>query len=272
MRRGGGDQQRNTKNKSKSKRREIREWMEEGNLELKTWLEQCTNHPNLFESGEMPVTGWVQLLQTIQEPGDSQALKEELEQTESEISQLEDQLQTLHKKKENLGIEKKRRENVAALQSGSANQLILKFAAKEQKQVTQLHEKLDSYLDLDAQDVSTIFSLYEMDHLFHQYKKKESEITPGEILNSTAEDLKDNLKLELKEAAEMHFKFQLLQNGEFSVDHHLSKCSICSRTNLLTILAEYGVKFDDNERSHFLEKSKEWKGYFLICFSAVNAV
>ena len=36
--------------------------------------------------------------------------------------------------------------------------------------------------------------------------------------------------------------------------------------------AEYGVKFNENERSHFLEKSEDWKGYFLICFSAVNAV
>ena len=246
--------------------------MEEGNPELKNWLEQSKNQDIQFESGEIPVVGWLQLLQTIQATADREPVQEELKQTESEIRKLEGQLQTLLQKKENLGNELKKRENLAALKIGTANQQILKFAEKEKIRVTQLHETLNSYLELDSQDVSTIFSLYKMDHLFGNYKNKESIISPEEILNSSVEHLKKDLAISFQEAVEMQFKFQLLQNEEFSVDHHLSKCSICSRTNLLAILGEYGVKLNENERNNFLEKSKDWKGYFLIALTTVKAI
>ena len=150
--------------------------------------------------------------------------------------------------------------------------VITQFAEKEKKMVAQLHEKMELLQNLECDDISTVFSLFQMDDLFFKFKKQEKKILVAGIIHFTIDELIKDLDLAWTDAVEMYFKFQLLKNGEYSVDRHFSKCSICRTMNICLLLKEYGVEFDANERTYLEEKCRDWEGYFLVVLNVVNAV
>ena len=121
--------------------------------------------------------------------------------------------------------------------------------------------------DFDSEDVSTVFSLFDMDSLFSRYKQNDVDANLEVTAGFMAENLQSSLKLEFSEAVELLWKLKLLENGEKGTANHLSKCSICSSTNPAAILKEYGMKEED--RNQIVEKMKEvnWKGFY---FAAAN--
>ena len=151
---------------------------------------------------------------------------------------------------------------------------ILDFAKQEQKSVDKLKQKVKneefSFEDLDAQDVSTLFSLFKLDALFPAMQ--ETKTTLEEILLSPIELVQKKFCISFAAAADLQFKMKLLENKELSPENHLNNCSICSTKNVFLLLLEYGLKLEEKDKKEMHKKIGEWRGYFFATVNPVSGV
>ena len=263
-----------------SGRGEIREWMENREfVQLHQWLEQCKEQIEiLYEAGEVPVVGWKQLGEIIKNYGARKyALEAELDQNERECAQLGEQIaillekqDKLTQKKQQLQEEMRKVDEIIALEAES--QSIALLGNKEQASLVKLEEKMkNAYFmeELDSEDISTVFSMFNMDSLFSTFKKNDMDNNLGVTTTATVAELQTDLELEFSETVELLWKLTLLKNGEKGAETHLSKCSICSSTKLGVLLQEYGM---GKEEIKTIEESiKPWKGYYVPTANARSA-
>ena len=245
-------------------------------------LQQClsqTKKPleGRMEAGELPVVGWLQLEATMQrKQACRKQLEAEVEENERERQQLAEQLRNLEEKQlklemrnEQLQEEMKNMEDLAALATES--QTIAILSNKERAALSKLTKKLENpYFmeDLDSEDVSTVFSMFNMDSLFSRFKKNDVDNNLEVTANSTVADLQKSLELEFAEAVEFIWKLKLLEKGEKGEAGHLKKCSICSGKPG-GLLREYGMK--EEERKVIEAKMRDWKGYYFTIVTAASA-
>ena len=196
----------------------------------------------------------------------------ELEQTREQIKQLRAKEQQLEKIHSEIEEKLKSLEKMDSLNEEKA--AITLLAQNEEKCTETLSAKLQnpyfSFESLDAQDISTIFSIFQMDHLFARYKNNKMIQNLEEILIAPTAELQNNLGYEFEEAIEIQFKLKLFENKEMSLDNHFAKCSICSTKNRSALLREYGIA-GEKERKEIEEKIKNWKNYFLATVNPVMA-
>src|SRR3990167_6575762 len=205
---------------------------------LQKWLCQWKKQlEGRMEAGELPVVGWLKLNATIQ---NKQAWKSDLEAevkaNATERQQLVEQMKNLQEKQEQLEIKSqqlqenvKKQEELAALEAESRSIAIL--SKKEEAALAKLTNKLGNpYFmeDLDSDDVSTVFSMFNMDSLFSRFKKNDEYNNLEVTVNTPMPDLQKCLELEFSEVAELLWKLKLLEIGEKGEARHLRKCSICS--------------------------------------------
>src|SRR3990167_10055754 len=120
------------------------------------------------------------------------------------------------------------------------------LSKKEEAALAKLTNKLGNpyfMKDLDFDDVSTVFSMFNMDSLFSRFKKND-EYNLEVTVNTPMPDLQKCLELEFSEVAELLWKLKLLEKGEKGEARHLRKCSICSGKPVV-LLREYGMKEED---------------------------
>ena len=123
--------------------------------------------------------------------------------------------------------------------------------------------------EFDAEDVSTVFSMFGMDDLFARFRKNETENNLELTRITPVEQLQKNMELEFSEAVEMKWKLKLLKKGEKGAARHMGKCSVCSSNKIAVMLREYGIQGADSKEME--EKMKGWKGYFLATVNAASA-
>src|SRR3990167_625593 len=234
------------------------------------WKEQLEGR---MEAGELPVVGWLKLNATIQ---NNQAWKSDLEAevkaNATERQQLAEQIKNLQEKQKQLEIKSqqlqvnvKRQEELAALEAESQSIAIL--SKKEEAALAKLTNKLGNpYFmeDLDSDDVSTVFSVFDMDSLFSRFKKNDVDNNLEVIGNTPMPDLQKYLELEFSEVAELVWKLKLLGKGEKGEARHFTKCSICSGKPVV-LLREYGMK--EEYLKEIEGKMEGWKGYY---FTSIN--
>src|SRR3990167_61008 len=174
---------------------------------------------------------------------------------------------TIERENQHLKEQMKQMDEITALEEES--QSIDMLGKIEEAALAKLEKKMENAYfmeDLDAEDVSTVFSMFNMDFLFSRFKKKDIynnlEITAAAMV----EHLQKQLDLEFSEAVEFLWKLKLLENGEKGEAGHLRKCSICSSINAGVLLAEYGMRAE--ERKEIEAKMNGWKGYY---FATINA-
>ena len=174
---------------------------------LSQWKEQLEGRA---EVGELPVVGWLKLNATIQ---NKQAWKSDLEAEVKanaiERQQLAEQIKNLQEKQEQLEIKSqqlqanvKKQEELAALEAKS--QSIAMLSKKEEAALAKLTIKLENpYFmeDLDSDDVSTVFSMFNMDSLFSRFKKNDEYNNLEVTINTPMPDLQKCLELEFSEVA-----------------------------------------------------------------------
>ena len=245
---------------------------------LRKWLEQSRNElDTLFEAGQVPVVGWLGLAEKIKASGESKGKWEvELEENARKRERIQQQIRSLQEEHEKLAKrdnyiheEMQLMDEITILASES--DLIGMLGKKEEKAVAKVAEKIknEEFLgDLEAEDVSTLFSMFKMDGLFSRFKKNEKNNNLEELLSASVADLQSHLELELPQAAEMLFKLKLLENGEKGAERHLADCSICSSAPG-RLLREYGMLEDEGNQID--EKIKDWQGYFLVVMNAMGA-
>ena len=263
----------------KSPRAAIRRWMDnEKFAKLQQCLEISKNQLEaLIAEGEMPVVGWLQLAEKIKtKDAYKRVLEAELdenarqrEQLAAQITDLLQKQQELEEKNQQLQKQMAKAEEIAKLEAESETIAIL--SNKEAASLAKVEERMKSnfFMDeFDAEDVSTVFSMFKMDHLFTAFKiSKTSNLE--EAASASVADLQNRLQIEFPEALEMLFKLKLFENGEKGVDQHLAGCSICASKNVGVLLREYGMTED--ERKEIEENIKDWKGYFLVVASTMGA-
>ena len=256
----------------KEPRTALSEWMDCLDFaNLQKWLAQARNQLEpLFESGDIPVVGWSRLAEKLRSKEEwGRKLDAELDANAREHEQIQQQIRVLQEKQEKLANrnkkireEIKKIDEIAVLQSESESISLL--SKKEETFLAKTEEKMKNpYFigELDFSDVSTIFSMFEMDAIFYRFKNK----TDGNlktILPVPVADLQKNLELEFSEAVDFHWKLRLLENGVKGVANHLSKCHICPSAKPGVLLKEYGL--GEQERKQIEEKIKGWKGYYLL--------
>ena len=252
--------------------------MEKGEYaNLEEWLRRSSKEQleTLFEAGEVPVVGWLKLPTIINTASErKKQLKAELEKNASERVILAEQMrihcekqEKLDNKKQQLQEEMEKLDEIATLEAVSDS--IAMLAEKEKACVAQLEKKMENpyFMDhLDSQDVSTVFSLFNMDSLLPRYKQNDIDNNLAVTVTTAVEHLQNDLELTFSEAVELLWKLKLFKHGEKGVARHLAKCSICSSTKPGLLLQEYGL--EQAERKEIEEKMKEWKGYYFVSAKA----
>ena len=256
-------------------------WMENNEFgKVKEWLGESRNElEGMFEAGEVPVVGWLELEKTMKnaEPR-KRNLEAEMdengrarEEVAAQIKILDLKQQKLEEEYKKLQQQMKGMEQIAMLKEEI--QSIALLGKKEAAWVGKVEEKMkNEYFmeEFDSEDVSTVFSMFQMDMLFSRYKKNDVDNNNlGVTAGAVADHLQNALELEFSEAVELLWKLKLLENGEKGVGTHLKKCSICSSTKPGVLLREYGMKEEDTKKIE--EKMNNWKGYYFSTVSAVSA-
>jgi len=265
----------------KEARTSMSEWMEKkefGKLQKK--LRECKQKAvEMFEGGELPVVGWLQLSEKMESRNQQKnELEEELDAKEREQQEIQQQIRNLEERKQQLEQSKqqiqeqiKKNEEIDVLES--ERDIIATLARKEQLSLQQLNEKMENanFINEDNgdfmvgelifEDVSTVFSMFKMDAMFSRFRNYDPSCNLDTILNSTVDDLQINLKLEFKEAVEILFKIKLLEKKEKGAERHLKACSICKANKIGVLLKEYGLPEKDLKQIE--DKSKDWKGFYL---------
>ena len=226
----------------------------------------------------MPAVGWLQLSVTVGSQGESQRkLEAEMDENAREREALADQIRIFQQKQGELEVrnkelveQMKKVEDLALLQAESQSIAIL--GQKEAASLAKVEEKMkNAYFmeDFDSEDVSSVFSMFQMDTLFDRFRENETDNNLETTLITPLEHLQSKLKLEFSEAVELLWKLKLLESGEKGMPRHLSKCSICSKTKIGVLLQEYGMT--EATKKEIEVKIKDWKGYFLATVNPVSA-
>ena len=215
--------------------------------------------------------GWLELAERVKDKDEfKRKLKGELEANEREKQQIDKQMTDLAIRKAELS--KKARKlcvqieligEIGVLQS-EINSIAL-LGKKEEEAVAKVEEKMKQpyFMDaLDLGDVSTLFSMFEMDGMFTKFKEHEESQSIEAVLLHPAVELAKKWQLKIPETMKMLFKLKLIENGEKEAKSHVRKCSICQSTDVTTLLGEHGMK--DEEKKEIREKIRDWKGYFLV--------
>ena len=246
---------------------------------LRQWICQWKKElEDKMGTGVVPVVGWLQLEATMQNrEAWKRDLEAEVEENERERQQLAEQIKNLQEKQEKLAIRSqqlqekmKKQEELAALEAEIQSIAIL--SKREEASLSKLTSKLDNpYFmeDLDSDDVSTVFSMFNMDSLFSRFKKNDVDNNLEVTANTAVADLQKGLELEFSEAAELLWKLKLFEKGERGEARHLKNCSICSSSNPGGLLREYGMKEED--RKEIEAKMIGWKGYYFAAVTASSA-
>src|SRR3990167_886801 len=255
----------------------IREWMEGGeHAKLQEWLRRSKQKlETLFEAGEVPVVGWLQLAATMDgNPTHKRNLEAELDENGKDLQQVAEQIRNLLEKQEKLEKrnhllleQKKRVDQISALEA--ERESIAMLGEKEKACLARLDKQMENpyfMACLDSQDVSTVFSLFNMDPLFFRFKKNDIDNNLAVTATTQVADLQKDFEIEFSEAVELLWKLKLLKHGEKGVACHLAKCKICSSTNPSLLLREYGLQAAEIKEVE--EKMKGWKGYY---FPTANA-
>ena len=240
------------------RRRAIREWLDNDEFgALHQWLARHKSQLEAhFALGWVPVVGWLQLLVKMNEYVTSKEENYPLEKQEMLIS-----------RKQQLQEQMKRIDEIGKLASES--QVIALLGEKEKASLAKLEKQMENpyFLQyLDSEDVSTVFSMFNMDHLFSRFKKNDVDNNLQVTVGTAMEYLQKNLKLNFSEAVELLWKLKLLGHGNKGVEWHLNKCGICASTKPGLLLQEYGMA--ESEISQIHEKMKDWKGFYLATANA----
>ena len=258
----------------------IKSWMENGeHAQLNNGF-KWAQLKGKMEAGEVPVVGWSQLEATIKIPNKealTRELKANAEQNARERQELAEQIRNLLEKLQilesrNQQIQEKMKKQQELELLGAKSRLIAILCKKEEAALSKLTKKIENpkFMEqLDSDDVSTVFSVFNMDSLFSRFKKNDVDNNLEVLANSTVVDLQRTLELEFSEAVELLWKLKLLEKGEMGEARHLSKCSICSSNNPGDLLREYGMHEED--RKEIEGEMKDWKGYFFATATAMNA-
>src|SRR3990167_3267848 len=218
---------------------------------LKQWLEQSRNQLEaLFDAGEVPVVGWLQLTDIINNKDASKRkLEAELGQNTRQCEQLLAQISDLQQKHDELAnrntqlqTQMKKMEEITMLEA--ERQSIGILCEKEAASLNKVQQKMQNEYfmeEFDAEDVSTVFSMFGMDDLFARFRKNETDNNLEVTMITPTSELQNNMQLPFAEAVEMQWKLKLLENREKGVERHLEKCSICRSTKIGLILREYGM-------------------------------
>ena len=260
-----------------SARAEVRDWVENNQFsKLQQWLGLYRDRlETLIEAGEVPVVGWLQLAEKIQAKYAYKSKAEaEVDANTREREQLAEQIKTLQRRVEKLEIRHKQLQQQIQIinEIGLEAESVALLGRCEAKAITKLHNKMENpyFMEaLDFEDVSTVFSMFEMDALFARFKKNDIDKNLEVTVVSSVAYLQKHLELEFSEAVELQWKLKLLENKEKGVARHLSKCRICASNNLSVLLREYGMNAADSKEIE--AKMRGWKGYFLATANPANA-
>ena len=245
---------------------------------IKQWLGQSRNQLEaLFDAGNVPVVGWLRLIETIKNNDEEWKRKvgAEVDENHREREQVAEQIKNLLEKQEELEIvnkqlqeKMKRIEQIDSL--GLESESIALLGDKEAASLEKVKMKMKNQYfmrELDFEDVSTLFSMFQMDSMFSRFKKYETNNNMEELSNASVADLQIHLNLDFSEAVEILFRLKLIENREEGVESHLSSCSICSSKNVGLLLKEYGMKYEDPQID---ANFKDWKGYFLVAMNGLG--
>src|SRR3990167_449906 len=157
----------------------IRQWMDNNEFgKLRGWLgEYKTKEKGQYEAGEIPVVGWSQMAATLEsKKAFKRNLEAELDQNARQKERLAQQIKHLQQKQQQ--FEKKNQllkeqieqiDEIIALEE--ERQSIDILGKIEEAALAKLEKKMENAYfmeDLDAEDVSTVFSMFNMDSLFFQ--------------------------------------------------------------------------------------------------------
>ena len=231
---------------------------------LQKWLAES--------AGAIPVVGWKQLTEILKsKEGDN--LEAELDQNTRESEQVAEQIRNLQEKQIELEHRKQQLQKILGEIDvlATESQSISLLAEKEEAALAKLAKKMENrpfIQDLDTEDVSTLFSTFDMDSLFAIFKKNDTDNNLEVTATAGVADLQKNLGMHFSEAVELRWKLKLIEKGEKGVSGHLAKCGICSSRKLGALLLEYGM---GEEREEIVEKMRGWKGYYFTTANAVSA-
>lgn len=203
---------------------------------LKQWLEDSRMQLNtLFKAGEVPVVGWLQLADAIKgkdilkgklEREVSENVKER-EQVDREIKNLLNKQEELENKSKHLQVQLQRIEQIGLLEAESQSiAMLCKEEATALAKVKQTMKNEYFMETFDAEDVSTLFSMFNMDNLYPRFKKNDIYKNLAVTVITPAEHLQNNLELSFSEAVTLQWKLKLLENGEEGTEHHWTNCSM----------------------------------------------
>ena len=248
-------------------------------VKLGEWLEESRNQlEDLYTKGEVPVVGWLQLAEIVKnkEPAKRKLEAEvdenarEREKVAQQISSLLERQEELEERNKHLQAQMKRIQDIEML--ATENQLIAFFCEKEASALAKVEEimKNEYFTDgFDFEDVSTVFSMFEMDALFSRFKKNDTDNNLEVTRTTPVQHLQKQFELDFSEAVELQWKLKLLKKGEKGVERHLGKCRICSASKIGVLLREYGMQ--EAESKEMEAKMKGWKAYFLATVNATSA-
>ena len=224
------------------------------------------------------MVGWLQLADIVSKKhAFKRELESELDENTRQCEQIAEQIRAMAQKQQelqnrNLHLQQqmKRMEDIGnlAAESQSIGILCKKEAASLNK--VQLKMQNEYFMEeFDAEDVSTVFSMFGMDDLFARFRKNETDNNLEVTMITPTSELQNNMQLAFAEAVEMQWKLKLLENREKGVERHLEKCSICRSTKIGLILREYGMP--EAVSKELEAKTGNWKGYFLATVNAASA-
>ena len=203
----------------------IRYWMENNEFgKVNKWLGESRNKlEGMFKAGEVPVVGWLELAGTLNNAGPCKRNLEakmnenarEREEVAAQIRILQAKQQELEEQNKDLQHKMKGMEQIALLKAES--QSIAMLANKEAACVAKVGEKMkNEYFmeDFDAEDVSTVFSMFKMDALFSRFRKNESDNNLEITRVTPVVDLQKSMGFDFPESMELLWKLNLLEKGE----------------------------------------------------------
>src|SRR3990167_6783431 len=120
----------------------IRQWMEKYEfVKLQKWLEESKEQlEDLFEEGEVPVAGWLQLADILTKGKEAKNVDAEIDENERESQQVAKQIRMLEEKQVKLADRKQQllkiRDEIDVLQTES--QSIVMLAEKEEAALAKL--------------------------------------------------------------------------------------------------------------------------------------
>ena len=246
---------------------------------VKEWLEESRNKlEDMFNAGEVPVVGWLKLAETMKNSEPCQRKLEaemdentrEREEVAAQIRILQTKQQELEEKNKDLHHKMKRMEQIGMLVAES--QSIALLGNKEGAWVAKVEEKMKNEYFMehfDSEDVSTVFSMFNMDILFSRFRENEPDNNLDIIRVTPVADLQKDMAFDFPETVELIWKLNLLEKGEKESESHLAKCSICRTSKLGSLLKEYGMPDADSKAME--AKMEGWRGYFLATVNGPSA-